>query len=151
MSLQANIMADMKAAMKAKDTVALTTLRAIKAEFLKAKTAAGSTGEMSEAEELKMLQKMAKQRKDAAAIYIEQDRQDLADTELEQIAVLERYLPEQMSPEKLEESVKAIVDKLGASGMADMGKVMGVASKELSGKADGKAVADVVKSVLSSL
>lgn len=151
MSLQVNLMADMKTAMKSKDTVALTTLRAIKAEFLKAKTAAGASEGMSEADELKMLQKMVKQRKDAAAIYIEQNRKDLADTELEQVVVLERYLPEQMSSEKLEESVKAIVEKLGASGMADMGKVMGVSSKELSGKADGKAIADVVKAVLSSL
>lgn len=151
MSLQANIMAEMKTAMKAKDTVALTTLRAIKAEFLKAKTAAGASEEMSDAEELKMLQKMVKQRKDAAAIYIEQNREDLAATELEQVAVLDRYLPEQMSQEKLEEAVKAVVHKLGATSMADMGKVMGVASKELSGKADGKAIADVVKSVLASL
>lgn len=151
MSLQDNIMADMKAAMRAKDTVALTTLRAIKAEFLKAKTAAGSSGEMSEAEELKMLQKMVKQRKDAAAIYMEQDRADLADTELEQVAVLDRYLPEQMSAEKLDEAVRAVVSKMGATGMADMGKVMGAASKELSGQADGKAIAAVVKSVLASL
>ena len=150
MSLKAQIMPAMKEAMKAKDKVTLETLRAIKAELLKAETATGASGEMSEAEEIKLLQKMQKQRKDAAAIYVEQGRADLAADETAQTKVLEKFLPEQMSAEELEKAVAAIINKLGASGPADMGKVMGVASKELAGKAEGRLIADTVKALLIS-
>ncbi|MCS5664061.1 MAG: GatB/YqeY domain-containing protein [Flavobacteriales bacterium] len=150
MSLKAQIMPAMKEAMKAKDKVTLETLRAIKAELLTAETATGASGEMSEAEEIKLLQKMQKQRKDAAAIYVEQGRADLAADETAQTKVLEKFLPEQMSAEELEKAVAAIINKLGASGPADMGKVMGVASKELAGKAEGRLIADTVKALLIS-
>jgi len=150
MSLKAQIMPAMKEAMKAKDKVTLETLRAIKAELLTAETATGASGEMSEAEEIKLLQKMQKQRKDAAAIYVEQGRADLAADETAQTKVLEKFLPEQMSAEELEKAVAVIINKLGASGPADMGKVMGVASKELAGKAEGRLIADTVKALLIS-
>lgn len=149
MSLKSQIMPAMKEAMKAKDKVALETLRAIKAELLKAETATGASGEMSEAEEVKLLQKMQKQRKDAAAIYVEQGRGDLADAEVAQAKVLEQFLPKQMSTEELESAVLSVINKVGASSPADMGKVMGVASKELAGKAEGRAIADTVKALLS--
>jgi len=149
MSLKAQIMPAIKEAMKAKDKVALETLRAIKAELLKAETASGASGEMSEAEEIKLLQKMQKQRKDAAAIYVEQGRADLADDEIAQTKVLAKFLPQQMSAEELEKSVAAIIQKVGAAGPADMGKVMGVTSKELAGKAEGRAIADTVKALLN--
>jgi len=150
MSLKAQIMPAMKEAMKAKDKVTLETLRAIKAELLKAETATGASGEMSEAEEIKLLQKMQKQRKDAAAIYVEQGRADLAADETAQTKVLAKFLPQQMSAEELEKAVAAIINKLGACGPADMGKVMGVASKELAGKAEGRVIADTVKALLIS-
>ncbi len=150
MSLKAQIMPAMKEAMKAKDKVTLETLRAIKAELLTAETATGASGEMSEAEEIKLLQKMQKQRKDAAAIYVEQGRADLAADETAQTKVLEKFIPEQMSAAELEKAVAAIINKLGASGPADMGKVMGVASKELAGKAEGRLIADTVKALLIS-
>jgi uncharacterized protein YqeY len=150
MSLKSQIMPAMKEAMKAKDKVALETLRAIKAELLKAETATGASGEMSEAEEVKLLQKMQKQRKDAAAIYVEQGRGDLADAEIAQAKVLEQFLPKQMSMEELESAVLSIINKVGASSPADMGKVMGVASKELAGKAEGRAIADTVKALLNN-
>ena len=149
MSLKAQIMPAIKEAMKAKDKVALETLRAIKAELLKAETASGASGEMSEAEEIKLLQKMQKQRKDAAAIYVDQGRADLADDEIAQTKVLAKFLPQQMSAEELEKAVAAIIQKVGASGPADMGKVMGVTSKELAGKAEGRAIADTVKALLN--
>ena len=149
MSLKAQIMPAIKEAMKAKDKVALETLRAIKAELLKAETASGASGEMSEAEEIKLLQKMQKQRKDAAAIYVDQGRADLADDEIAQTKVLAKFLPQQMSAEELEKSVAAIIQKVGAAGPADMGKVMGVTSKELAGKAEGRAIADTVKALLN--
>ena len=148
MSLKAQIMPAMKEAMKAKDKVSLETLRAIKAELLKAETASGASGEMSEAEEIKLLQKMQKQRKDAAAIYVEQGRADLADDEIAQTKVLVKFLPQQMSAGELEKAVASIIQQVGASGPADMGKVMGVASKDLAGKAEGRAVADTVKALL---
>ncbi|MDB2622589.1 GatB/YqeY domain-containing protein [Flavobacteriales bacterium] len=149
MSLKAQIMPAMKEAMKAKDKVSLETLRAIKAELLKADTASGASGEMSDAEEIKLLQKMQKQRKDAAAIYVEQGRDDLAADETAQMKVLAKFLPQQMSSKDLEEAVAAILQKVGANGPADMGKAMGVASKELAGKAEGRAIADMVKSLLN--
>ena len=149
MSLKAQIMPAIKEAMKAKDKVALETLRAIKAELLKVETASGASGEMSEAEEIKLLQKMQKQRKDAFAIYEEQGRKDLAEEELAQTKVLAKFLPKQMTSSELEIAVAAIIKNLGASGPSDMGKVMGVASKELSGKAEGRAISSTVKMLLA--
>jgi len=138
-----------KTAMKAKDKVALETLRAVKSEIMTAETAAGSTGDMSEAEEVKLLMKMLKQRKDAASIYIEQGRADLADDEIAQTKILDQFLPQQLSLEELESAVANIIVKAGAKGPADMGKVMGVTSKELAGMAEGRAIADTVKALLN--
>lgn len=149
--LQDNLMAEIKTAMKAKDTVRLTVLRAIKAEFLKAKTSADFNGEITEKDEITLLTRMLKQRKDAANIYKEQDREDLYQDEIDQANVIVDYLPKQLSTEEIEGEVKAIIAKVGATGPKDMGKVMGMASKALAGKADGKVVADTVKSVLASL
>tara|TARA_B110000967_G_scaffold202065_1_gene240267 strand:- start:425 stop:856 length:432 start_codon:yes stop_codon:yes gene_type:complete len=139
----------MKEAMKAKDKVALETLRAIKAELMLAETATGSVGEMSTADEIKLLMKMMKQRKDAAAIYTEQGRSDLAEDELVQTKILDIFLPQQLSLEALEKEVAQIIDKVGATGPADMGKVMGITSKELAGKAEGRAIATMVKTLLN--
>ena len=139
----------MKEAMKAKDKVALETLRAIKAELITAETATGASGEMNQADEIKLLMKMQKQRKDAAAIYIEQGRVDLAEDEIAQTKVLENFLPQQMSKEELESAVTLIIEKVGASGPSDMGKVMGVTSKELAGKAEGRLIAETVKTLLN--
>ncbi len=149
MSLQTDIMAAMKDAMKAKDTVALEALRAIKSGILLAQTESGAKEEISEEEEIKLLQKLVKQRKDSAAIYIEQGRQDLADPELAQVAVIEKFLPAQLSEEEVEVIVKKIIADNGFSGMADMGKVMGIASQELAGKADGKTISTAVKKSLA--
>lgn len=149
MSLKAQIMPAMKDAMRAKDKVALETLRAVKAEILKAETATGASGELSEAEEVKLLQKMQKQRKDAAAIYTDQGREDLASDELAQAEVLTRFLPAQMNADELNSAINAIINKVGATSPADMGKVMGIASKELAGKSEGRAIADTVKILLS--
>ena len=149
MSLKSKIMPAMKEAMKAKDKVALETLRAIKAELMLAETATGSVGEMSTADEIKLLMKMMKQRKDAAAIYIEQGRSDLAEDELVQTKVLDLFLPQQLSLEALEKEVAQIIEKVGATGPADMGKVMGITSKELAGKAEGRAIATMVKTLLN--
>ncbi|MCL7764977.1 GatB/YqeY domain-containing protein [Polaribacter sp. Z014] len=145
MSLQKQVMDKMKEAMKAKDTVALQALRAVKSAFLLAKTETGVQAEITEEQEIKIIQKQVKQRKDSAAIFIEQGRQDLADPELEELAVLEQFLPEALSEEKVEEVVVATIKKLGAAGMKDMGKVMGVVSKELAGQADGKVISTLVK------
>lgn len=145
MSLQKQVMDKMKEAMKAKDTVALQALRAVKSAFLLAKTASGVQEEITEEQELQIIQKQVKQRKDSAAIFIKQGRQDLADPELAEIAILEQFLPEALSEEKIEEVVLAAIQKLGASGMQDMGKVMGLVSKELSGQADGKTISILVK------
>jgi uncharacterized protein YqeY len=150
MSLQKQVMDKMKVAMKAKDAIALQALRAVKASFLLAKTATGVQEELTEEQEIKIIQKQVKQRKDSAAIFIKQDRQDLADPELAEIAVLEQFLPEALSAEKIEEVVVATIQKLGASGMQDMGKVMGMVSNELSGKADGKTISTLVKKNLMS-
>ena len=149
MSLKAQIIPAMKVAMKAKDKVTLETLRAIKAELMTAETAVGASGEMAVADEVKLLMKMQKQRKDAAAIYVEQGRADLADDEIAQTKVLEKFLPQQMSKEELESAVVAIIEKVGATSPADMGKVMGLTSKELVGKAEGRMIADTVKALLS--
>lgn len=149
MSLQTQIMDEMKTAMKAKDTVALESLRAIKSAILLAQTETGAKEELSQEEEIKLLQRLVKQRKDSANIYIEQGRQDLADPELAQVAVIEKFLPAQMSEEEVEAVVKKIIADNGFSGMADMGKVMGIASKELAGQADGKTISNAVKKALA--
>jgi hypothetical protein len=145
MSLQKQIMEEMKKAMKSKDTIALQALRSVKSAFLLAKTETGAVEELSEEQELKIIQKQVKQRKDSATIFIKQNREDLAAPELAEIAILEQFLPEALSEEKIEEIVLNTIQKLGASGMKDMGKVMGIVSKELSGQADGKTISMLVK------
>ena len=137
-----------KEAMLAKDSVRLSSLRAIKSAFLVAQTEKGA-GDLDDAAKQKIIQKQVKQRKDAAAIYLEQNRQDLADDEMAQVAILEEFLPEQLSEDKIREVVTAVIAQVGASSMADMGKVMGSANQQLSGKADGKLIAQIVKSLLS--
>lgn len=137
-------MTELKAAMRAKDTVKLEALRAVKGAIQHAQTS-GSATEFSEEEELKLLQKLVKQRKDSAAIYKEQGREDLAQPELDQAAVIEQFLPEQMSEAEIEKEVDRIIAESGAEGMKDMGKVMGLASKELAGKADGKTISGIVR------
>jgi uncharacterized protein len=149
MSLQNDIMESIKTAMKAKDTVALESLRAVKSALLLAQTESGAATELSQEDEIKLLQRLVKQRKDSANIYIEQGRQDLADPELAQAAVIEKFLPAQLSEEEVEAIVKKIIADNGFSGMADMGKVMGIASKELAGSADGKTISNVVKKALA--
>ncbi|HAX16680.1 MAG: glutamyl-tRNA amidotransferase [Leeuwenhoekiella sp.] len=149
MSLQTEVMTAMKAAMKAKDQNALASLRAIKSAILTAQTESGAGDELSEDQEIKMLQKLVKQRKDSAAIYQEQGREEMAQEELAQAKVIEQFLPEQLSQEEIEQVVASIIEKTGASGMQDMGKVMGLASQELAGKADGKTISTIVKSKLA--
>lgn len=149
MGLLSEIMLAMKEAMKLKDKVTLETLRAVKTELLKIKTATGASGEISRLEEIKLLQKMQKQRKDAAVIYEEQGRKDLASEEIAQTKVLVKFLPKQMTSSELEIAVADVIKRIGASNLSDMGKVMGVASKELSGKADGRAIATAVKMLLA--
>jgi uncharacterized protein YqeY len=141
-------MDEMKTAMKAKDEAGLRTLRAIKAAILIEKTS-GSGTEMTEADELKMLQKMAKQRRDSLEIFKTQNRPDLAVKEEEELAILSRFLPQQMSTEDLRAAVQEVIIQTGASSPADMGKVMGAANKALAGKAEGKAIADMVKELLA--
>lgn len=140
---------DIKAAMKARETVKLEALRGIKKELIEAKTSKGANAELEEAECMKILKKMVKQRRDSAQIFIEQGRADLAEPELQQADVIVAYLPAAMTAEQLEEAVKNIIAQVGATSMKDMGKVMGVASKELSGKADGKDISDCVKRLLA--
>ena len=150
MSLEILINNDLKQAMRDKDKVKLAALRAIKAALLLEKTGADTSGtEIPESVEIKLLQKQVKQRKDAAAIYREGGRIELAEEEEYQAAIIEKYLPQQMSPEEVEAVVKQIVAETGASGMKDMGRVMGMASKQLAGKADNKTVSGIVKSLLS--
>jgi len=149
MSLQTKVMEALKEAMKAKDTVALESLRAIKSAKLLARTEAGASEELSEADELKLLQKLVKQRKDSAALYTQQGRNDLAEPELAQMAVIEKFLPAQLSEAEVEEALKGIIAQVGATSPKDMGKVMGVATKQLAGKADGKLISDIVKKLLS--
>ena len=148
MSLESKIMEALKEAMKAKDTIALESLRAIKSAILLAKTEA-SAGDTLSAEEIKLLQRLVKQRKESAELYQKQGREDLATPELAQAEIIAKFLPEQLSEEAVETAIRAIVARLGASSMKDMGKVMGEANKELAGKADGKLIATVVKRVLS--
>lgn len=149
MSLEQQVMAEMKDAMKAKDEAALRGLRAIKSELLKAKTEPGASGEVSADTEWKILQKMMKQRKDSLEIYQEQNRKDLAKKEEEEITLIERFLPKQMSEAELRDALKEIIAEMGASSPADMGKVMGVATKRLAGKADGKTISSTVRELLS--
>lgn len=149
MSLQAQIMDVMKAAMKAKDSVALEALRAIKSEILLAQTSGSGDGVLSAEDEIKLLQKLVKQRKDSASIFAEQGRNDLADPELAQIKVIEQFLPAQLSEQEVEQIVKDIITEGGFSGIASMGQVMGLASKALAGQADGKTVSTIVKKLLA--
>ena len=149
MDLFEKVSEDIKNAMKAKDKVALETLRNIKKCFLEAKTAPGANDSLTDADALKIMQKLVKQGKDSAAVYTEQGRQDLAEAELAQVAVIERYLPKPMSAEELETALKAIITQVGAAGPKDTGKVMGVASKSLAGKAEGRAISDAVKRLLN--
>jgi uncharacterized protein YqeY len=150
MSLEQQIMTEMKEAMKSKNEGALRGLRAIKAEIIKAKTEPGAGGEVSAEKEISLLQKMMKQRKDSLTIYQEQKREDLAKKEEEEMAIIEKFLPKQMTPEELRTELRQIISTTGASGPADMGKVMGVASKQLAGKADGKSISAMVKELLAS-
>ena len=138
----------MKVAMKSKDTVALESLRALKSAFLLANTSGGKV-ELTEEDEIKIVQKLVKQRKDSAAIFKEQDRMDLASPEEAQAKILEQFLPAQMSEEELKDVIEGIITQTGASSMKDMGRVMGMASKQLAGKADGKAISTIVKQLLS--
>jgi uncharacterized protein YqeY len=149
MNLEQKIMAEMKDAMKAKNEASLRGLRAIKAEIIKAKKEPGANGELSEDTENKMLQKMMKQRKDSLEIYRTQKRDDLAKKEEEEIAIIEKFLPKQMSEAELKEALKKIIEEAGASSPADMGKVMGIATKQLAGKADGKTISATVKELLA--
>ena len=145
MSLQKQIMEELKTAMKSKDVVALQALRAVKSAFLLAKTETGAGDDLTEDQEMKIIQKQVKQRKDSAVIFIDQGRQDLANPELAEIAVLEKFLPEALSEDAIEKVVLETIAKTGAEGMKDMGKVMGMVSKQLAGQADGKTISGIVR------
>lgn len=149
MALQEKVMSAMKEAMKAKDSISLEALRAIKSTILLAQTEQGASGELTEDEEIKMLQKLVKQRKDSALLYQQQNRADLAEPELAQAAVIEQFLPEQLGIEEIREIVSDIINQLGATGMQDMGKVMGMANQQIAGKADGKTISNIVKDLLA--
>ncbi len=149
MSLEQIVMTDLVVAMKAKDDAALRGLRAIKAEIIKAKTEPGANGNISEEGELKLLQKLVKQRRDSLEIFNQQNRADLAQKEQEEIAVIEKFLPKQMSEAEIKTALEKIIAEVGASSPADMGKVMGAATKQLAGKADGKIISGLVKEILA--
>ncbi len=149
MALEEKVMEELKNAMRAKDEAALRSLRAIKAAIIIEKTSEGASGAISEATEIKMLQKLAKQRRDSLEIFEKQNREDLAVKEREELAIIEKFLPKQMSPAELRAELQAIIGQTGAKSPADMGKVMGVASKQLAGKIDGKAISDMVKQLLA--
>jgi uncharacterized protein YqeY len=149
MSLEQQIMAEMKDAMKAKDEAALRGLRAIKAEIIKAKTEPCANGQVTAEGEVKLLQRLVKQRKDSLNIYRQQNRTDLARIEEEEIAIIEKFLPKQLSETELKEALQKIIAETGANSPADMGKVMGVAAKQLAGKAEGKAISAAVKELLA--
>ena len=149
MALEEKIMTDLKAAMLAKDEKALRSLRAIKAAIIIAKTSEGAGGVLKEEDEIKLLQKLVKQRKDSLEIFEKQNRADLAQKEKEEIEVIEKFLPKQMSPDELKETIAVIIKETGASSPADMGKVMGAANKQLAGKADGKTISGIVKELLA--
>ena len=140
---------DIKVAMKARDRVALDALRNIKKVFLEAKTAPGANDTLEDADALKILQKLAKQGRESAQTFIDNGRQELADAELAQVEVIERYLPKALSAEEIESVVKTIIGETGAQGMKDMGRVMGLASKQMAGRADGRAISEIVKRLLS--
>ncbi|MDD4515351.1 GatB/YqeY domain-containing protein [Massilibacteroides sp.] len=149
MNLFDRVSADIKEAMLAKDKIRLQALRGVKKEFLEAKTAKGGDGELSDEAATKILQKMVKQRKESAEIYASQERPELAEGELAEAACIETYLPKQMTAEELEVALKEIIDKVGASGPGDMGKVMGTATKALAGKAEGRMISETVKRLLA--
>jgi hypothetical protein len=149
MTIYDQVSEDIKAAMKARDRVRLDSLRNIKKVFIEAKTAPGANDTLDDVDALKIIQKLAKQGREAAATFAQKDRQDLADSELAQVAVIESYLPQQLSEEEIEAAVKEIVAQTEASTMKDMGKVMGIASKQLAGKADGRAISNIVKKLLA--
>lgn len=149
MSLELKINEQIKEAMLAKDKVRLESIRAIKAAILLAKTAEGGTGEVTDADIVKMIQKMVKQRRESAEIYKQQNRPELAENELSEISYMEVFLPKQLSGEELEAALKAIIERVGAKQASEMGKVMGVASKELAGLADGKVISETVKKLLA--
>ena len=149
MALFEQVSNDIKEAMKARDKVRLETLRNIKKVFIEAKTAPGANDTLEDAAALKILAKLAKQGKESAATYVQQNRQDLADDELAQVAVIEEYLPKQLSEAEIEAVVKTIIADTGAQGMKDMGKVMGIASKQLAGKADGRVISGIVKTLVA--
>jgi uncharacterized protein YqeY len=148
MSLEEKVMAQMKDAMKAKNEPGLRALRAIKAEIIKAKTEPGANKELDEATEMKMLQKMMKQRKDSFEIFEQQNRPDLAQKEREEMEIIEKFLPQQMSEAEITEVLKKIIADLGAAGPSDIGKLMGAATKQLAGKADGKLINTLAKNLL---
>lgn len=149
MSLEQKIMGELKTAMLAKDEKALRSLRAIKAAILLAKTSEGAGGELKEDDEIKLLQKLVKQRKDSLEIFQQQNRTDLAQKEKEEIEIIEKFLPKQLSSDEIKAELSAIISEVGASSPADMGKVMGAATKKLAGKADGKTISALVKELLS--
>lgn len=148
MALQEQIMTDMKDAMRKKDSMRLEALRAVKAALLLAKTEKSGGAGLNEEEEIKLVQKLVKQRKDSAAIYKEQGREDLAEPELAQAEVIEKYLPEQLSEAEIEKEVDQVIQETGADGMKDMGKVMGMVSTKLAGRADGKTISGIVRAKL---
>lgn len=149
MGLEKQIQQDLKAAMLAKDTTALTSIRGIRAAIQLAKTAPGASGELTDADIVKIIQRLVKQRKESAAIYTEQSRPELAEAELAEAVIMEKYLPEQLSEEEVEEALKKIIAQVGAKSPADMGKVMGVATKALEGQADGRLISTIVRRLLS--
>lgn len=149
MSLQENLMTALKAAMKSKDQTALTALRAVKSAILMAQTESGAKEELTEEQEFKILQKQVKQRRDSAAIYLEQNRNDLAEPELAEAEIISQFLPEALTDEEIEKVIIRTIDSVGAEGMKDMGKVMGIVSQELAGKADGKTISNLVRAKLS--
>jgi uncharacterized protein YqeY len=148
MSLEQKVMTDLKTAMLAKDEKSLRSLRAIKSAIIIAKTAEGASGEIKEEDEIKLLQKLVKQRKDSLEIYEKQNREDLAGKEREEISVIEKFLPKQMDESELKTIIEKIIAETGASSPSDMGKIMGLANKQLAGKADGKTIAGIVKEML---
>ena len=149
MGLELKIATALKEAMKSKNQTALTALRAVKSAILLHKTQKSSDGEMSQQDEMKILQKLVKQRKDSADIYKNQGRNDLADPELKEVEIIQQFLPEALSEDEVKEVVKSIIDETGAQGMKDMGKVMGISTKKLMGKADGKLISTIVREFLS--
>lgn len=149
MALEQQIMEQLKTAMKAKDEAALRSLRAIKAAIILAKTSEGASGELTVDDEMKLLQKLVKQRRDSLDIFRQQGREDLAAKEQEELDVIAQFLPKQLEGEELKAAVQAIIASVGATGPADMGKVMGLATKQLAGQADGKAISAIVKAVLT--